>query len=261
MGASELEIVVISLASASERRRRLAERLRDFPLAWRIFDAHTRPPAGLPYVESECIVRRGRTLREGELAAFGSHYECLREFAEGAGPEYRLVAEDDVFLDPGFPFASLPRLMAAAGIEYLRLHATFIRPCVFIAYLGRYRQLVRFKAPTFGACAYVMSREGARRFVRSVSAIVRPVDDELDRFWHNGLPLYAVYPSPALELYGATTIGELAGVPGLPPARWLRYRLNRGVEWLRRLACNAGLRSRDRRVARAVRELAARQGI
>jgi len=258
----KLELVVISLASAGERRRRVEASMRELSLPWSLFEARSTLPATLAYDENKARIHRGRALRPGELGAFGSHYECLREFVERSTAEYRLIVEDDVFLDPGFPYVRLPALMSACGIEYLRLHATFLRPGSLIAHLGKYRQLVRFRAPTFGACAYVVSKSGASRFLASVREVVRPVDDELDRFWHNGLPAYAIHPGPALELFGQTTLGDPAKTSETPGfvARG-RHGLARLGEWLRCQAANAGLRARDRRIGRVAKALAAKKAL
>jgi glycosyl transferase family 25 len=261
-GVGGLELAVISLPSAQERRRRIDEQLRGFPVPWSVFEARTALPTGLQYDERGALIHRGRPMRPGELGAFASHYECLREFVDRSAARYRLVLEDDVFLDPGFPYGRLPVLMAGCGIEYLRLHATFIRPCSVLAYLGQYRQLVRFHAPTYGACAYVMSKSGAQRFLGSLGRVVRPVDDELDRFWHNGLPAYAIFPGPALELYGGTTVGaperDFRSGAAAPPSLHAAHRLG---ERLRRALANALLAGQDRRVAGKAAELLARQVI
>ncbi len=248
-----MELIVISLASARERRRRFEEQMRGFPLAWRFFDARTAPPADLRYEERKARLARGRSLRPAELGCFASHYECLRDLAGASSPRYLMIVEDDVLLDPSFPFARLPALMSACGIEYIRLHATFARPSRVLGELWRYRQLVRYLGATYGTCAYVISSSGAQRFLASITEIVRPVDDELDRFWHNGLPLYAVYPAPAMEMFGPDPLPPVPAPPSMPAEERLQYFLNRVREKARRVAANLRLRESDRRIAAVLR--------
>jgi glycosyl transferase family 25 len=259
----ELELAVISLASAHERRRRVLEQLKDFPLRWLIFEAKTTPPAGLPYRESDSLARRGRILGPAELGAFASHYECMRAFVDQSAAAYRLVIEDDVYIDPGFAYARLPMLMSSCGIEYLRLHATFLRPHRLLGQVSEHRKLVRFLLPTFGGvAAYVVSKRGARQFLASLSSVVRPVDDELDRFWHNGLPPYALYPFPALHLSGPSTVAKTAPAwRTFPPAQRAKYVLYRAKERLEVELCNLRLRARDRAIAERLRQWPAAQAI
>ena len=257
----DLELVVISLSSAHERRQRAMSQLKQLSLPWSIFDARTEPPAGLPYRAADALRQRGRPLRPGELGAFGSHLACLHDFLENSSARYRLVIEDDVFLDPGFPYARLPAFMSGCGIEYLRLHWTFIKPYVLVAHLGKYRQLLRFRAPCFGACAYVISRAGAEQLLRSITAVVRPIDDEMDRFWINGLPLYAIHPSPALEFFGPSTLGRDDALPAASVAVRGRYFMHRVGERLKRGLCNLRLRRQDRLIARRLRALPLEQTI
>src|SRR3954469_2471852 len=80
----KLELVIISLASAKDRRRRVETRMRELSLPWSIFEARATPPAGLEYDEKKARIHRGRPLRAGELGALGSHYECLRDFVESS---------------------------------------------------------------------------------------------------------------------------------------------------------------------------------
>jgi hypothetical protein len=91
---------------------------------------------------------------------------------------------------------------------------------------------------------------------------VRPIDDELDRFWHNRLPLYAIYPSPALELFGSASItGPAAATVERNLYERGRTLLSRIIERLRRGACNLRLRTRDRLLAQRLKELKAGQTI
>ena len=249
------EIVVASLASAVERRRRVEAMLAGSPWKWRLFDACTTPREDIPYDERAARIQRGRALSRAEVCTFATHYTILRDFAEGAGEGCLMVLEDDVLIDGGFPFERLPRLMAAAGIDMLRLYSRFLYENRRVAEVGTRHHLVRFKRPVFGLQAYVVTREGARRTTAPIRRIVRPGDDEFDRFWANGVPLYALYPYPAIELEGPSTMlgRETMEQNAADDRPGILFRLHHRLEKLRRFAANARLRRRDYEIRRRLR--------
>lgn len=203
---SSLEVVVASLASSCERRRRVQQMMADSSLGWRFFDALTEPPVGLPQDLQRTLIELGRPMSRSELGTFATHYSILNDFVDQGASDYLLVLEDDVEIDPGFWFDQLPDLMQLAGIEALRLYSRFLFHCRRVAQVSERHTLVRFRRPVFGTQAYLVSRAGARRFCSAIHSVVRPCDNEFDRFWANGLPLYALYPFPVIELEGKSTI-------------------------------------------------------
>lgn len=204
----QMEIVVASLVSSVERRQRVAQMFQPLPFRWRFFDSLVTPPTGLPYDVGRTIVEKGRPLSHAELGTFNTHFSILRDFAAGGSTPYLMVLEDDVLIDPGFWFHRLPDLMHKAGIDMLRLYARFLFDSRWIIQISARHTLMRFKRPFFGAQAYVVSRAGAQRLVSSIHQVIRPCDDEFDRFWENQLPLYAIYPFPVIELEGPSTISD-----------------------------------------------------
>jgi len=255
------EIVVISLASATQRRRSAAERLNALPWRWRFFDAHTATQNTLPYDPERAMLQRGYRLTTAEIGCFSSHFECIKAHAaqpDGALP-YLLVMEDDVVLDPQFDLELLPRLMGQLGIDYLKLFSRFMTRVSYIGRVGIDRGLYRFIVPPYGTQAYVISRAGAQRLVSSISRIDRPVDDELDRYWANGLPTYALFPYPVSESSTTTTVAK--GFSNNQSAsQWQRIHAN-ALLWrdkFRREWANLRLGTRDKAVTRGLRELATR---
>ncbi len=94
--------------------------------------------------------------------------------------------------------ALLPELLRSLDIHYLKLFSRFITRFRYLGRIGA-RGLYRFVVPPYGTQAYVVSKSGARTLVNALCRIERPVDDEMDRYWINGLPTYALFPYPALE--------------------------------------------------------------
>jgi glycosyl transferase family 25 len=245
---------VISVASRNDRRQKVVDHLTGWGMSWQFFDALTGEHPRYPYDEKRALQARGRPLTSGELGCFGSHVACMIDFLEDSDDEFLLLLEDDVLLDQRFDVLALTSWMSKLGIDYLRLYSRYAFSVRHLFVIGR-RSLIRFRSGPFGTQAYIISRAGAARFLGSLSKCERPIDDELDRFWHHGLPPYAIYPFPVLELETGSTIGR-AEVDLITPT--LGYRMERRAEALRRRAANLLLRFRDSKLRRVYLRLQGR---
>ncbi|MEA2934295.1 MAG: hypothetical protein QOD74_941 [Variibacter sp.] len=195
-----MHVSIISLRNASARRSRMAAHLDGASLDWTFVDAaEGEPIASLPYDEASAVALRGRGLSRGEIGNFQSHWKIWHAMVEGDGPETQIVVEDDLLLDLHFDYDALADAAKQSGIEYLRLYFTWLHPFRVVAPFGR-RQIVRFKSGPYGTQAYMITRSGAACLLDHITRIERPIDDELDRFWIHGLPPYAIYPCPGLDV-------------------------------------------------------------
>jgi glycosyl transferase family 25 len=95
--------------------------------------------------------------------------------------------------------------MGAVGIDYLKLYSRFANRPQYVGRVG-HRSLIRFAKESYGNQAYMVSTAGARKLTRAISRIDRPVDDEMERYWITGLPVYAIFPYPVLELNVSSTV-------------------------------------------------------
>jgi GR25 family glycosyltransferase involved in LPS biosynthesis len=239
-----LQIVVISLAGSS-RRPRMREAMEALGLPWRFFDACTGAGAQ-PYDPERSLRIWGRPMTSGEVGCAASHLAVIQQAAGDAEPGWTLVIEDDVALDPLFDIRAATALCEDLGLDYLRLYARFLAPSRTLAWLGQ-RQLVRFLRSPMGSQAYLISRRGAARASLRMSRIERPVDWELDRFWHNGLDNYALFPFPLIERLSPSTVSKFPAGPETRASPYQRlYRLAyRTWEYVRRDLANLRLRARD----------------
>jgi glycosyl transferase family 25 len=222
------KVVVISLPDATGRRAAFTQRARGATLAWSFFEAHTELAPGLIYDPDAAIIARARPMYPGELGCYSSHYAAWTMFLQ-SGAEQMLVLEDDTIVDWGF-LAKLAEVdLHAAGISYLRLFAK--RPCAFRKVLHHAvewsRSLIEYLDTPFGTQGYVITREGAQRFIQHCRSIRRPLDHELDRSWDHGVPSLCIFPFPILEESTASSIGPARFEPFEIPARlrWRRYRM------------------------------------
>jgi glycosyl transferase family 25 len=236
-------IVVVSMASAADRRALIAADLAERPGEnWSFFDALSADDevAGLEVSADRQTARFGRPLGRAEIGCFRSHYRIMDDFSRAGTSPWLLVLEDDVWLDPKFDIDEVVAFADAHARPYVRLFAKMYKPARIIGMLSGFRQVLRFSTDPYGTQAYLVSREGAKAFVDSVSAIDRPIDDELGRFWRHGLDPVCVFPFPVVERAVSSSVEGDRASGGLVRAR-LRPDLvaHRLAEKARKLWCNA----------------------
>jgi glycosyl transferase family 25 len=247
---SKVEIVVISLPSAVERRRKIEAMFDGTGLDWSYFDAHTSLKySGLRYDLDEVKKRFGRTLSVPEIAVCSSHVAVLNEFLERGSTEYILVLEDDVVFDTDFPLGEFSAFCAEKGIDYIRLFGKHYAAAVRLGFFFD-RSIIRYKSSPAGAQAYLMSKAGARKFLEGYRSVDATVDLAMDRFWSLELPIYSIFPYPIIERYSPTSIPMPAYVQ--ERSRWenLVWQYNRTVTKVQKIYANIKLRSADRRMRR-----------
>jgi glycosyl transferase family 25 len=212
-----MKVVVVSLPGATDRRAAFADRAREATLEWSYFDALSGLGPGLVYEPDGAIVAKGRPLYPGELGCYSSHYAVWTRFLESDARQI-LVLEDDTIVDWVF-LAKLGQVdLAAAGVSYLRLFAK--RQCAFRRLLRNaiepQRMLIEYLDHPHGTQGYVLTRQGAQRFIRHCRTVRRPLDDELDRSWDHGVPSLCIFPFPLVEQSTTSSIG---------PARHERFEI------------------------------------
>jgi glycosyl transferase family 25 len=234
-------IRVVSLATSTDRRQQFAEQMTRIPVDWCFFDARTGLPDSLSYDPNKALWHRGRTLTQGELGCFASHYVLWQSLIDDPELEGLCILEDDVVLDGTFfsKVRDFPALFK--GHDCVRFYAKQPVPMTILGAAGG-RHIVRFHRPPYGTQGYFISRAGAAKFIASIKEVVRPVDDEMDRVWSNRVPSVGVFPFPLFELTLSSTIEDkrraLASLKGADRWRRLAFRV---AEKLRRIAYRSGL--------------------
>lgn len=243
-------IVVISLPSAVERRRKIEAMFEGTGLNWSYFDAHTSlKHSGLRYDVSEVKTRFGRTLSVPEIAVCSSHVAVLSEFLAHGSTEYVLVLEDDVIFDTDFPLNDFSAFCSEKGIDYIRLFGKHYAEAVRLGFFFD-RSIVRYKSSPAGAQAYLMSKAGAQKFLECYRSIDATVDLAMDRFWTLRLPIYSIFPYPIIERYSPTSIPMPAYVRELSGWQNLVWQRNRTITKVKKIYANIALRATDRRMKR-----------
>jgi glycosyl transferase, family 25 len=202
-------IVVISRASATDRRTRFRDRAEKASASWEFVDASEELFHELKYDEEAAIIATGRPLSGGEIGCYSSHYSLWARMRDEDISQL-IVLEDDTVVDWNF----LGRLAAVnlpgIGVDYLRLY--YKRPaqrCTarFRNFVEGRRYVVSLRGYVYGTQGYILTRSGALRFLRHCRIVSRPIDNEMDRSWAHGIPNLSVFPFPLFEESGASTIG------------------------------------------------------
>ena len=247
---ASIDFRVISLTAATQRRALVAQRMGRLGVPWRFYDAHTAAENRLPYDAEGGTDAPSFRLKPAEIGCFSSHVGCLRAYLEDPiAPEFCIILEDDVLLDEYFDFGQLPGLMQSLEIHYLKLFSRFMTRSRYLGRIGA-RGLYRFVVPPYGTQAYAVSKSGAQILVNALRRIERPVDDEMDRYWTNGLPTYALFPYPVLESDLASTVAKGFSEPTrLTMRQSISLRAHVWAEKLPREWASLRLRASDRVVA------------
>jgi glycosyl transferase family 25 len=225
-------IQVISL-EGSPRRAAMATQLDGTGAEWAFFDALRTPPATRSYDPTKARRAHGRALTAGELGCYASHMALWRMAIDGGRPI--IAMEDDIIIDPAF-FSRLAHFAVAfARYDYLRLYAKV--PAGLRRegpFLDRFH-VARFAGRPYGTQAYYLSPKGAEKLLRSIDEVVRPIDDELDRYWAHRLPTRMVFPAPVMETDIGTTVEQARRMrDALTPSEKIAWKTTQMVEKGRR---------------------------
>jgi glycosyl transferase, family 25 len=244
-----IDIRVISLDTAVERRRHVAELFANSGLEWSFFDAHRSLRCdGVVYDPKTVIQNFGRPMTQPEIAVSSSHMSVLAEFLRDSASDFIFVMEDDVIFDTAFPLPRLARLCRDHDIHYIRLFGK--HPVPFTT-LGSFydRSIIRMKTTPTGGQGYLMTKQGARQFLENFRVITSNFDMGMDNFWITKLPLYAVFPYPIIERFSPTQIPIPDRFEPMSRADMVRFNLHRVARKSRKIVENLALTTRDRALA------------
>lgn len=214
MPSPRLAVCVISLADSAERRALVEANLADCPLPWSFLDG-SRPGDASEVVSDPAAqtVAFGRPLTPGEVGCYASHRHALAAFDTDPALDWLLVMEDDIWLDPAFPYRELAAWLDEKSIGFLRL---FVREWrrAYPRYRFGERQVLYLTTDPYGSQGYLISRATAARFRPRLSRQLRPIDDELGRFWENGLDNHVLFPFPMVERHSVSTLNDARETAG-----------------------------------------------
>jgi len=129
----------------------------------------------------------------GEIGCYASHLLAMEIVVARGRPV--LVLEDDAVLAP--EMRQLADMMVAApdGWGFLQLSSPPKHMCLRVGQGSGFDIVTHWRTQNT-TTGYVVSPEGARRFLEDFSTRCRPVDEDLRREWLHGAAVYGVVPSP-----------------------------------------------------------------
>jgi glycosyl transferase family 25 len=203
---NRLRAIVISMPNSIDRRLLINKSLSDIPFEWSFLDAsNEHSPSQLKNDINEQIRCFGRPLGAGEIGCFKSHIRAIATLDNLDAPDWLLVLEDDVWLDPNFNFCEILSRLDQDSIGFARLYCRKWVPADIVGWIGE-RQLLRFRTDPYGTQAYLINKESSQRLRQNLSHILRPIDDQYGRFWEHGVQIYGIFPFPIVERSVSSTL-------------------------------------------------------
>jgi glycosyl transferase family 25 len=205
----KVKVMVVSLATATERRERFAASAPADGLDWEFFDAHHALSPELRYEDGAAIRHKGRALRPGELGCYSSHYAIWRRLLDSEMDAF-IVLEDDVVPDWDFLAALSREPLVQREVHYLRLY--YKNPARFLVrernFVRRSTSIIELLDLAFGTQGYLITKRAAATFLNRFREVVRPIDDQMDRYWEHGVPNLSLFPFPIIETMLISDIGD-----------------------------------------------------
>jgi glycosyl transferase family 25 len=262
-----MELYVISLADALERRAAITDQLNGLGLPFKFFDACTGAAGYEPffndYDPATYRIHSRREALPGEIGCYASHLALWQLCVEIDRPI--VIIEDDAILTEAFPAALRSTAKIIADCGFMRLEPnkqSRRRPRRYIP-VGELDQFEVNYVARLSLCmtGYAVSPAAARRLVESSATLLAPVDRYLQRPWSHRQPVYSLTPAAVQRQQGVfesnIKVGSGAGHEQLTLGVLTRIALSKGGYFCKRVWFNAttGRLSRTR-VRQALRQLA-----
>lgn len=128
---------------------------------------------------------RGKKLVDGEIACWASHFLLWQKCVELNEPV--VILEDDVEFLP--EFTNGLKEIRESNFEYVRLICTYNKP---------FKEIKKnFYTSHLGVCGtqgYYLTPAAAQKFLTSAKKWHKPIDDYMDSFWINDVPIIVHIP-------------------------------------------------------------------
>lgn len=245
-----IPIYVINLERSPGRRANVSRQFDALGLDYRFVDAVDGKGMAVEdftpaqYDRPARRARWGFDLRPGDIAVCLSHEKAMRA-ALDAGLDRVVLAEDDLSVDPDLPAVLEAVAKLPASHEFVRLYGIRKRPVCGGRPLTDGRTIGRLLGPTSGAQIQVLNRAGMEKALSTLIPVTMPIDVAFDRYWENGLRIYAVDPWPVRESGEAPTQPPLKDVWRAEQGRAYRRqrRMRKLGDSLKRRAFNLAIRA------------------
>lgn len=190
-------IIVINLASDTDRLRLMERQLGALGLSFRRFEA-IRGLAVPPELSQRFLNAQGSphsNLKPGEIGVYASHLSIMQGLLESED-QCLIVMEDDLHISERLP-ALLARIKdLPPDWDIVRLSNPSKSAYVAQADLGTAGELVAYlRVPNNMGC-YLINKRGAAKILAGLKVAMHAIDEDLRRPWDFSLSTYGVSPPP-----------------------------------------------------------------
>jgi len=189
--------------------------------------------------EKAFLRRNGRQMLPGEYGCYRAHMRALEAFLS-SNYENAIIMEDDVELRQDFTLRAAAILRAVPSAEVVKLLNHRSKWCRTVA-ISEYGDSIGrcLHGPQGSAACYLVTREGARKLLKSADNIEFPYDMTLERGWKTGASIYTVRQN-IVELSERSAVSQIANraqyrAVKLRGARKIGTHLLRLIEYARRI--------------------------
>jgi glycosyl transferase family 25 len=222
-----MRLIVINLARATERRRRIEEQGAALGVTFEFLEA--TDGGKLTAADRAQVDDDGRRritpypMSDGEIGCWLSHLRAM-DVLIASGEPMAVILEDDAELTPDFPRVVAAIEVQSGTFDVIDLHRNFKKGEIFVPcrpLLSGYA-LGRIGYTHMNATAYIISQAGARKFRAHAQKFAHAVDKELHRYWINGLDIYGLEKPVAAQAKGGHSYIDETRAQERPNQR-LRY--------------------------------------
>ena len=198
-----MKSVVISLKSATARREHIEKEFGKQQVDFNFFDALT-PDLAKPLAEKMQLKLQDNFLTPGELACFMSHVSLWQKMIDENIP-HMAIFEDDVFLgeDAGKVLNQSTWIKSNWDIIKIEAFATkILRSKVAIEIPSTERKVFQLKGKNLGTAGYILSLNGAKKYLDYIKHIqLIPLDELMfKKFIENCThPVFQMEPAVAIQ--------------------------------------------------------------
>jgi glycosyl transferase family 25 len=244
-----MEIYVISLAGAHERRAAITKQLEKLGLAFEFFDACTGADGYQPffdgYTAATYRIHSRRDALPGEIGCYASHLSLWQRCAQAGRP--MVIIEDDAILTDQLPVAleATEKIITTCGFIRLEPNKQSSRRPRRYMPVGKVDEFEVNYIARVALCGtgYAVSPAAAEQLAKHSKVLLAPVDRYLQRAWSHRQPLYLLSPPVVLRQQGVFTssikTGEGAAGKLLTPGLLLRIATIKGAYFFKRVWFNA----------------------
>lgn len=199
---STIPVFVISLASSTDRRAGISERLKQLGMEFEFVDGIDLRNADISnHAEYDGARRRlffGCDLQPGELGCLLSHRKVYQIIASRKLP-HGLVLEDDAGLEDDLPDVLCMLTKSPVSWDFIRFldkKKVYLKSCRRIGMIDASHELSRLPTNSGGAYGYLINQRAANRLLELTDKSWLQIDMLHSRTWLTRLTTYILRPSP-----------------------------------------------------------------